>query len=331
MLLEIVALALVAVAALLTIYRPTRVRISDIVVFSARSLWRPWLLAVVAIAARAALLRRAPFDTPGRMWRRVAAWLAVGLAVWRRWMPVWHCWRVALRPSPLAFYGVLTLLTLLLTVGPPLGIWPLVYWLPGFSFIRVPSRFTILGMLGLAVMAAIGFERASARLRPDRRRLAAVVAGTLLVLEFLAIPLGVNPYRVEVPPIDRWLATQPGSFAIAEVPLADPADAGAFERRQTAFMMHATAHWQKTVHGYSGFRAPLHERLFQSLREFPTEEGLRRLAGVGVSRIVVHTNLYEPGEWAMVEAQIGRFPGRLQLEHVEGDGRIYSLHPPGRQ
>jgi hypothetical protein len=42
-------------------------------------------------------------------------------------------------------------------MGPPLGIWPLVYWLPGLNFIRVPSRFTILALLGLAVLAAFGF------------------------------------------------------------------------------------------------------------------------------------------------------------------------------
>jgi hypothetical protein len=252
-------------------------------------------------------------------------------AGWAAAISVWRPRRIPLRNSALAFYGLLTLLTVLLTIGPPLGIWPLVYWMPGLSFIRVPSRFTILGMLGLALMAACGFERLSARLQPDRRRIAAVAVGALLVVEYLAIPLEVSPYRVEIPAVDRWLATQPGVFAIAEVPLPDPADAGAFERRQTAFMMHASAHWQKTVHGYSGFRAPIHEQLFRLLREFPSDEGLRRLSQLGVSRIVVHTDLYEPGEWPAVESRIARFPGRLRLEHTEGAGRVYSLHPPGRQ
>lgn len=334
-LLEILALALVVIATLLTIYRPTRVRVGDVVLFSTRSLWRPWLFAALAIAARIALLRFVPFETPARVRRRMAAWLsawiAAGLVTYRRWLPIWHRWRIALRPSPVAFYGLLTLLTILLTIGPPLGIWPLVYWMPGFSFIRVPSRFTILGMLGLAVLAAFGFERLRARLRPAHQRAAALVVGTLLVLEFLAIPLEVTPYRVEIPPIDRWLAGQPGRFAIAEVPLPSPADLGAFERRQTTFMTHATAHWQKTVHGYSGIRARLHDDLFQHLREFPTQEGLRRLSDIGVSRIVVHTEMYDPGAWPAVEARIAGFSAWLRLDHVEGAGRVYSLHPPGRQ
>ena len=336
LLLEIVALALVAFAVWVSLYRPARVRVGDVVLFSARSLWRPWLLAAIAIAARVALLRRVPFDTLWRVRRRVVAWGTVWVkprlsAAWAAVLCVWRPWRIALRHSALAFYGLLTLLTIFLAVGPPLGIWPLVYWMPGFNFIRVPSRFTILGMLGLAVLAGIGFDRVRAWLQPGRRRIAAIVVCALLMAEFLAIPLGVNPYRVEIPPIDQWLAAQPGSFAIAEVPLPDPVNPGEFERRQTAYMMHATAHWQKTVHGYSGFRALLHERLFQSLREFPSDESLRRLTDVGVSRVVVHTDLYEPGEWAAVEARIGRFPDRLGLEHVEGAGRIYSLRPPAPQ
>jgi hypothetical protein len=331
-LLEVLALALIVVAALLTIYGPTRVRIGGTVLFSARSLWRPWLLAALAVAARVALLRRLPFDSPGRIRRRVTAWVTVWVrprlsAAWAAVVSVWRPWRIALRDSALAFYGLLALLTILLTVSPPLGIWPLVYSMPGFSFIRVPSRFTILGMLGLAVLAGIGFDRVRERLQPGRRPVAAIVVCSLLMAEFLAIPLEVNPYRVEIPPIDRWLAGQPGSFAIAEVPLPDPVNPGEFERRQTAYMMHASAHWQKTVHGYSGFRATLHERLFQNLREFPSDEGLRRLTGLGVSRVVVHTDLYEPGDWAAVEARIGRFPDRLRLEHIEGAGRVYSLRP----
>jgi hypothetical protein len=319
-LLELVAVALVVVATLLTIYRPSRVRAGDLVLFSARSLWRPWLLALVAVAARLALARQVPIDAAGRVRRRLFSCAAT----WRRW-------RAALRPSASGFYLLLTILAILLSIGPPLGLWPLVYWMPGFSFIRVPSRFTILGMLGLAVLAGIGFDRLRARLRPEQRLAASIMVGVLLVAEFLAIPLEVNPYRVEIPMIDRWLASQHGPFAIAEIPLPDPANQGDFERRQTAYMMHATAHWQKTVHGYSGFRAPVHELIFQNLREFPTDEGLRRLTLLGVSRIVVHTDLYEPGKWPAVEARIGRFGDWLRLEHVEGAGRVYSLHLPAPQ
>ncbi len=236
--------------------------------------------------------------------------------------------RAAARSSVL-FYGLLALLGLWLSVGPPLGLWPLVYWLPGMSLIRVPSRFTVLAVLGLAILAGAGADRLLARV-PSRRRsplLAAV--GILLLAEFAAMPMTVSTVHADAPLADRWLATRPGPFAIAEVPLPDPGNASAFERRQTMFMLHSMAHWQKTVHGYSGWRAPLHEQLYVKMRGFPDEDSLRELNRLGVTFVVVHTELYQPGEWPQVEARIEAFGGRLQLEHVAGAGRVYSLRGAG--
>jgi hypothetical protein len=235
------------------------------------------------------------------------------------------------RPRAVAFYGTLALVCVWLSIGPPLGLWPLVYWLPGMSFIRVPSRFTILAVLGLAIVAAAGFDWLAARLAAGRRRAFAVIVTLLLVGEFAAVPLAVVPYRVDIPLADRWLARQPAPFAVAEVPLPDPLQAGPFERRQTLYMLHSMGHWQKTVHGYSGIRAPLHDRLYVLLRSFPDEASLDELARLGVRYVVVHTELYPPGEWEQAAARIDRYGGRLLLEHVAGTGRVYSLRPPKTQ
>ena len=229
------------------------------------------------------------------------------------------------RPAWIAFYGGLALVSVWLSIGPPFGMWPLVYWLPGMSFIRVPSRFTMLAVLGLAIVAASGFDWMASRLAPRRRQAFAAGVTFLLAVEFAAIPFAVMPYRVDIPLADRWLAGQPGPFAVAEVPLPDPLQAGAFERRQTMYMLHSMGHWQKTVHGYSGIRAPLHDRLYVLLRQFPDDASLDELARLDVRYIVVHTDLYPAGEWDLVAARIDRFGGRLQLEHVAGAGRVYSL------
>jgi hypothetical protein len=229
------------------------------------------------------------------------------------------------RSSSLVFYGLLAIVAVWLSIGPPLGLWPLVYWLPGMNFIRVPSRFTVLAVLGLAILAGAGFERLSAQFAPRRRGALAVAAGALILAEFAAMPFAVIPYRVDQPLADRWLATRPAPFAVAEVPLPDPMNAGAFERRQTLYMQHSMAHWQKTVHGYSGWRAPLHERLYLEMRNFPDEASLRELTRLGVTYVVAHTELYPPGEWPQVEARINAFGSRIRLEHVAGTGRVYSL------
>jgi hypothetical protein len=216
-------------------------------------------------------------------------------------------------------YVTLTILGIWISMGPPLGLWPLIYWLPGFSFIRLSSRFMLLAMLGFAVLSGLAIQRVSSRLTPRRARWLPVVIAGLMFGEFADMPLPVTPYRVAIPAIDRWLATQPGTFAIAEFP------ASSVVRYQTTYMLHSMAHWQKTVHGYSGFEAPLHTQLYQELRGFPDELSLRRLGELGVSRLVVHEEMYRPGEWPQVEERLQRFGDRLTLEHTEGTGRVYAL------
>jgi len=310
---ELIAVACVGLALYVTAYGPVRLRWHDTVLLSVRNAQRAWMLSLAAGALRVALARVVPVEVGGRLRRGSGA-----LAAWAR----------SHRRSALVFYALLLLLGLWLSVGSPVGLWPYVYRLPGFNFIRVPSRFTIMALLGLAVLSGIGFERAAARCwprRPGAPRAAVALVVALLVAEFALAPLETVPARMEVPPVDRWLAGRPTPFVVAEVPLPDPRHAGAFERRQVALMLHATAHWQKTVHGYSGIRPPEHTALYEALRRFPDEDSLRQLAAFGVTYIVVHTAWYATGEWEAVAARLGGFADRLRLEHVEGEGRVYSL------
>jgi hypothetical protein len=179
------------------------------------------------------------------------------------------------------------------------------------------------------MLAGIGFERVSASLTSRTRLALATIVGVLLVAEFAALPLSTVSYRLQVPAVDRWLAGQPQPFAVAELPLANPRNLGAVERRHTEFMLHSTAHWQKTVEGYSGLRPPLHEELYAQLVNFPDETSLRSLLRLGVDYVVVHADLYPPGEWPRVDARLGEFGEWLELEHEEGAGRVYRLRVPG--
>ena len=141
--------------------------------------------------------------------------------------------------------------------------------------------------------------------------------------------MSIEAYHVEIPAIDRWLAGQPGRFAIAEAPEGDPRNEGEWERRQPTFMLHATAHWQKTVQGYSGFRPPDLARLYvESTRDFPDDASLQHLTRLGVRDVVVHTDLYPAGEWPEVEKRIAAYGDRLVLEQVDGAGRVYRLPRP---
>jgi len=233
----------------------------------------------------------------------------------------WARWAAARRRDPVLFYGLLTGLAVLLSIGPPLGIWPLVYWLPGLNFIRVPSRFTILATLGLAVLAAIGASRLIERAPRHRRRFWAMGLGLLLLAEAATFPLPTRTYAVDIPEVDRWLDTRPKPFAIAELPV-DGSD-----RIQSVYMLHSMAHWQRTVHGHSGIRPPLHDELYRELRTFPDARSLDSLTRLGVDYVVVHPQFYRPGQWEPVEADLARLGDRLELLFEADGSRVYALLP----
>jgi hypothetical protein len=225
-----------------------------------------------------------------------------------------------------AFYGLLAVTSAALFVQWPVDVWPMVYWWPGFNFIRVPSRFMMLTMLALAVLGGIGTERLLSRFCPRRRTLGVVALAALLLAEYNSYPLRGVPFAIDIPPVDRWLATRPKPFVVAEMPVPLTANLGALERQQTMAMLHATSHWQRTIHGYSGIRRPLHERVYRELHTFPDAQSINSLRAVGVNYVVVHTDLYPPAEWPRVEDRLARTP-ELRLEYAADSGRIYSLVP----
>ncbi|MEW5981225.1 MAG: hypothetical protein AB1806_02515 [Acidobacteriota bacterium] len=315
-LLELVVLSGLVTSIVVAATGSIRIRSGDWVLFSAREPLRPLVTAGLALAARLVILRWFPWSPAAR---------------WRLARDAWRVWAGRNRQSVGVFYGLLTFLTLLLSVGPPLGLWPLIYWLPGLNFIRVPSRFTILGMLGLAVLAGAGFDRLSARLSSRRRLAWAAGAGLMMVVEFAAMPLATVPADLRIPAADQWLSTRPGRFAIVEFPVPDPSNAGASARLNSTYMLHSMAHWQKTVHGHSGFQPPFHDMLYRQLQRFPDEDTIRLLAETGVRYIIVHAELYAPAHWTALRERMDRSI-HLRLEHVAGEGRVYSLaeHHAGR-
>jgi PA14 domain-containing protein len=228
------------------------------------------------------------------------------------------------RREATGLYLLLTLTCIALALGPPYGLWRFVYWMPVFNLIRGSARFMILGLLGFAMLAAIGFDRLTRRVsRPGRVALATAIS-ILLVVEYAGSDLGLEPARIEIPAIDRWLDTRPKPFVVAEAPVHEPG-VSVSERYETAYMVHSTAHWQKTVHGYSGWRAILHMELYSQMQNFPDETSITSLSDLGVTYVVVHSDMYSAEEWPKVEARLDHFTPRLRLEHTEGAGRVYSL------
>lgn len=285
------------------------------------------------------------------LWARLPAWLTspppdahlfpgllpivlalVGLATWwsvgRATAPAGVSWRARWRDNPVPFYGLITALSVWFTLGPPFGLWRWTYWLPVFSFLRVPSRFVLLEILALAILAGFGFEGLTRKASSRRRAAVAAVMGLLLVVEFAPMPLETDAYTVETLAADRWLATRPKPFAVAEVPVPDSLSTITQSLRNTLYMLHSTAHWQKIVHGYSGVEPEAYTALHWKLTRFPDDESLRALTDIGVDYVVMHPRLYPESELADAEARFERYKAWLKLEYLSPDGRVYSLRRP---
>jgi hypothetical protein len=308
--LEIAALVAVIIAGAVAFHGPIRLRAGTAVLLSAREATRAWFICAVIVGLRAALVRRVPFDLADRLQRRTGLFVQ-SLAARRR--------------DPATFYLVLAALCAWLIISPPLsfwriGLWQFVYRWPGFSFIRISTRFIVLLLLAIAVLAAIGMERLTARMTTRNRLIAASIVMAALIAEFAAVPLKVMPYRFDPPMVDRWVARQPKPFVVAELPLFEPD-----QRYHAAYMLHSTLHWQKTVHGYSGWRPPAHQGLYDELRSFPDLQSLEHLEQLGVTYVIVHSESFPPEQWERFEQRLPGFSDRLHLEYTDPAGRVYSL------
>jgi hypothetical protein len=119
-----------------------------------------------------------------------------------------------------------------------------------------------------------------------------------------------------LPAIDHWLDSQPKPFVVAEVPVPDSMNVTLREEQESIYILHSMAHWQKTVHGYSGLLPEFSDELYQRLAHFPDAASVDSLRDVGVTFVVVH----DPA----IASRADAFPG-LRFEHAEADGRVYAL------
>ena len=209
-------------------------------------------------------------------------------------------------------------------------------FVPGFDGLRVPSRFAMLVMFGLAALAALGI----AAIRDERRRRQfAVLGGVLIVLEFLAVPLPIDgnsttyqrpglaplPEKVDAgsgaPPVYRFVARLDESAAIVELPLGEPA----FDIR---YMFYSTLHWKRLVNGYSGGAPSDYELLDTSLQDIPThpDRAWQALVASKATHAIVHEAFYTGGGGARVSDWI-RAHGGHEVARFADDG-VFELPRP---
>ncbi len=175
-------------------------------------------------------------------------------------LALWGLWAGRRRPD-IVFWGVATALFLWLTLGPTLrvngvdtgipGPFAILQELPFFKGNRYPSRYSVMVLLGLAVLTAAGVDalfarwatRQPANWRPAMSFAAVGLAG-LIIFEHLAVPLPLTD--LTVPAIYRRVADETGDFTLLEIPLGLRNGARVLGKKDVLIMFEQ---WYQTVHG----------------------------------------------------------------------------------
>ena len=239
-------------------------------------------------------------------------------------------------PSTVITYATVAAAGLVLSMGPTgvrgVSLYDVFYsavpWIHG---LRQVSRFGVLAVFAVSVLAAFGAAAVEEALRRRGAVLPAIVAAIVFV-ELIVAPLRTDRPGGEalvsvpmVPAVYDWLARQPGSFSILELPYTPPGQMW----ENGAYVYWSTAHWHGVVDGYSGFSPPTYPALARILAHFPDDLSHDALTVRHVRYVIVHRNLYKPWNPPLNFDLIRRTPWLLQAQSFS-DVDVYTVLPDAR-
>jgi hypothetical protein len=217
---------------------------------------------------------------------------------------------------------------------PDTPVWLPAYYLhqlPGTNLMRVWARFGMVTILFVALLAGVGAARLTHRndasgrlyngggvgfgsLTKIRTVVPAVVIIGLVVLDLL--PGRINEYTVLTPrPIDRWLAQQPGDFAVGFVPVIDATT--------NYYILFGTlTHGKRTIAFMHQAHIP---PVFQDFNErssgFPDSASAQRLRELGIRYLLLEKPIFDGTRafrWSVVEQRLAETP-ELRVVQEVGD------------
>ncbi len=184
--------------------------------------------------------------------------------------------------------------------------------------LNAPSRFVVLSMLALSLLAAYG-ARTWMQRAPRWASWIALACALALVLEYIPAPLRLTPVEAgaNVSPLYAFLARQPRGEAVAHIPMGAPTFAD--QDKYVAYTYSALYHpYQPIVNGYSTFIPPDYYALVKDMQRFPTRRTVNRLAEWRARWVVVHSDLLPDPQ--AVRAELAQLAG---IEHVQDFGALW--------
>jgi interleukin-like EMT inducer protein len=225
--------------------------------------------------------------------------------------------------------GLLALFFALLSLGPLMqlggrnvgdGLYAWLYPLfPPLRAMRITLRIGFAAMLLLGLLAGFGVVALRDRLARTRFAPALALVPLLILVEYLPRPLTFDVIRWDNPPaVYRWLAQQPGDFAILEWPSFN-------ELPDATYGMWTVLHGKRLVNGSSGFDPPFTEAIREAGMEMPSPEAVARIRSIyPLGYVLAHLDELRPEERVVWEGfgqappeglrVVGRFGPTLVLE-----------------
>lgn len=173
------------------------------------------------------------------------------------------------------------------------------YWmyelLPPIRGVRVPARFAMLVVLILSVLAGFGVARIVTRLGRASRYAVVAVLAAISVIEARPI-LALETLPRVAPSVYQALPTD-HQVVLADLPFPGSiADAW----MNCHYLYFSTFHWHRLVNGYSGAFPPDFAFSLERMKQFPSDDALAYLRGLGVEYVVIHQRFYGPTDYTRV-------------------------------
>jgi hypothetical protein len=157
-------------------------------------------------------------------------------------------------------------------------------YFPFYAKLRALMRFGVFELTFTSACAGLGMAWILERVKLRWRTILVVLVIGLIFLDFYP-----GPYqefaRVEPRPVDLWLAEQPGNGAIVQFPFSKAED-----QEQTYYTLF---HGKPFVGGFfNAFPPPQYSRIGPLLVDFPDQESVGLVRGMGVEFILVDVDEY---------------------------------------
>jgi hypothetical protein len=226
---------------------------------------------VIGVGSVAALA----FRSPGAPWRHAALWAVVGFL---------------LALSPVVTWGGHQL---------DLPLYGVARWLGVYQVIRVPWRLGAAGLIGVALLAGLGFAECSRRLPTVARVAAALgVVGLMVTAYARTLPVSIGEYPLSPAvagdtPLGRQLALHEGP--VVELPLGAPGTGR--PDFQVEAMYRSIFHGRPLLNGYSSYWPPGFAERMELVARLPDADALATLRReTGLATIVVHLDEFGQSE-----------------------------------